>query len=403
MLINMKNSDQPLYLSAREAAGELGVSTATLYAYVSRGLVRSEPVADTRARRYRADDVRALKVRRPGPAGGRAGEADAAVLDSAVSTITDAGPIYRGVPALALAEEGSLEQAATLLWGIDATDPFSSDNLPVVDEAMRIVRQAARMAGPLSRAIAVLALAGEADPRAFNRAPFGRARTGARVMRLVAASILDVEPSARPLHEQVAQALAPGDPRARDLLRRSLVLLADHELNASSFTVRCAVSTGIHLYDATIAGLAALKGPKHGGAGPLASLMVSELAAGDLGTGIRHRVSLGTPVPGFGHTIYRDGDPRADALLRALARAGADRRLAVEAPALLTEATGLYPNIDFALAVMVRTLKLPAGSETVLFAIARTAGWIAHAIEQLETETLIRPRARYVGRAPGRG
>jgi citrate synthase len=399
----MKNPDRPLYLSAREAAGELGVSPATLYAYVSRGLIRSEPVADTRARRYRADDVRALKLRRPGPAGTRAGEADAAVLDSAVSTITETGPVYRGVPALALAEQGSLEQAATLLWGVDAADPFAPDNMPVITEPMRIVRHAAGAAGPLSRAIAVLALAGEADPRAFNRPLLGRARTGARVMRLVASSILGVEPSARPLHEQAAQALAPGDPRARDLLRRALVLLADHELNASSFTVRCAVSTGLNLYDATIAGLAALKGPRHGGAGPLASVMVADLAEGDLATRIRDRVSLGEPVPGFGHAIYREGDPRADALLAALARAGADRRLAVEAPALIAEATGLHPNVDFALAVMARMLALPAGSETALFAVARTAGWIAHAIEQLEAETLIRPRARYVGPAPGRG
>ena len=399
----MKKIDEPLYLSARQAAGELGVSPATLYAYVSRGLVRSEPVADTRARRYRADDVRALKRRRPGPGGPRAGETDAAVLDSAVSTITEAGPIYRGVPAVALAEEGSLEQAATLLWGVAAADPFEPGNLPVMSEPMRLVREAARTSGPMARTIAVLALAGEADPRAFNRTPLGRARTGARVMRLVASSILDVDPSARPLHDEVAQAWVPGDPRAPALLRRALVLLADHELNASSFTVRCAVSTGIHLYDATIAGLAALKGPKHGGAGPLASLMVADLAQGDLAARIRDRVALGEPVPGFGHTIYRDGDPRADALLSALARAGADRRLAVEAPALITEATGLHPNIDFALAVLVRTLVLPAGSETALFAIARTAGWIAHAMEQLEAGTLIRPRARYVGPAPGRG
>ncbi|MBS4017551.1 MAG: citrate synthase, partial [Dechloromonas sp.] len=112
---------------------------------------------------------------------------------------------------------------------------------------------------------------------------------------------------------------------------------------------------------------------------------------------------LGSPVPGFGHSVYRDGDPRADALLSALLRAGADRRLAVDAPALITEATGLRPNIDFSLAVLMRMLGLPIGHETALFAIARTAGWIAHAMEQLATEALIRPRARYVGPTPPRG
>lgn len=399
----MEKIDQALYLSAREAAGELGISPATLYAYVSRGMIRSEPSADTRTRRYRAEDVRALKGRRAPFGAPRSSDADAPVLDTAVSTITEAGPIYRGVPAVALADEGSLEQAATLLWGFDAADPFGPANLPVVGDALRAIGAAAGAAGPLSRAIAVLALAGETDPRAFNRSPGGRAQTGARVMRLVAAAILDIDPSARPLHEQVADKWAPGDAKARVLLRRALVLLADHELNASSFTVRCAASTGLNLYDAVIAGLAALKGPRHGGAGPLAAQMVADLAEGDMAGKIRERVALGNPVPGFGHAVYRDGDPRADALLSALAGAGADRRLAIEAPDLITEATGLHPNIDFALAVLVRTLALPAGSETALFAIARTAGWIAHAIEQLETETLIRPRARYVGPAPSRG
>lgn len=402
-MINMKNSEQPLYLSAREAAGELGVSPATLYAYVSRGMIRSEPVAETRARRYRAEDIRALKGRRLPFGASRQGETDAPILETSVSTIGGAGPIYRGVSAVALAEEGSLEQAATLLWGIDAADPFDPANMPVTGDAMRAIGEAASAAGPLSRAIAVLALAGESDPRAFNRAPLGRARTGARVMRLVASAVLGTAPSARPLHEQVADAWAPGDAKARGLLRRALVLLADHELNASSFTVRCAASTGLNLYDATIAGLAALKGPRHGGAGPLAALMVADLAEGDMAARIRDRVALGDPVPGFGHSIYRDGDPRADALLAALAKAGADRRLVVEAPAMITDATGLHPNIDFALAVLMRMLGPPIGHETAIFAIARTAGWIAHAIEQLSTGTLIRPRARYVGPAPMRG
>src|SRR6516225_4661322 len=98
----MKESDV-LYLSAREAAAELAVSPATLYAYVSRGLVRSEPVGDSRARRYRADDVRALKNRRAPPGEGRGSkpfDADMPVMDSAVSTITDDGPLYRGVDAI---------------------------------------------------------------------------------------------------------------------------------------------------------------------------------------------------------------------------------------------------------------------------------------------------------------
>ncbi len=147
-MINMKNPDEPLYLSAREAAGELAVSPATLYAYVSRGLVRSEPVPDLRARRYRADDVRALRNRRTPSVAAREAGPDTPVLDTSISTITEIGPIYRGAPAVALAAEGTLEQAATLLWGIDDIDPFEADNLPVLSGAMRIIAGAVEKPSP---------------------------------------------------------------------------------------------------------------------------------------------------------------------------------------------------------------------------------------------------------------
>src|SRR6267142_888498 len=195
-----------LYLSAREASAELAISQATLYAYVSRGLIRSEPSADSRSHRYRAEDVRTLKERRtpaPEPRGMRSFDADLPVMDSAVATITEDGPI--------------------------------------------------------DRAIAVLALAASADPRAFTRAPEGRAMLGGRIMRLVVATMLNAKSSAKPLHLQIARVWAPEHKHAADLIRRALVLLADHELNASTFTVRCAASTGLNLYDSIIAGLVALK------------------------------------------------------------------------------------------------------------------------------------------------
>ena len=162
------------------------------------------------------------------------------------------------------------------------------------------------------------------------------------------------------------------------------MLLADHELNASTFTVRCAASTGLNLYDAMIAGLVALKGPKHGGAGVLAAQLLKTLAKGDVAPVIRERVALGERFAGFGHGVYKLGDPRAQALLEALARSGADRKLTHEIPERIAEATGEFVNIDYALAVLVHTLGLPPGHELVLFSMARTVGWIAHASEQLQ-------------------
>src|SRR5262247_2113564 len=192
----MKKSEA-LYLSAREASAELSISPATLYAYVSRGLIRSEPSPDSRSHRYRAEDVRDLKERRvpaPEPRGLRSFDADLPVLDSAIGTITEAGAIYRGVNCVDLAEKDTLEHTATLLWDVTSVDPFAPDNCPSVSDAMRTIAEAAHRAAPIDRAIAVLALAASADPRAFTRAPDGRAMVGGRIVRLLVATMLNRGP-----------------------------------------------------------------------------------------------------------------------------------------------------------------------------------------------------------------
>jgi citrate synthase len=396
-----------LYLSARQAAAELAISPATLYAYVSRGLVRSEPSPDSRSHRYRAEDVRGLKERRvPSavePRGFRSFDPDLPVMDSAIATITEEGAIYRGVNCVDLSEKDTLEHTATLLWDVTGVDPFAADNCPHVSDEMRAIAAAARRAAPIDRAIAVLALATSVDPGAFTRAPEGRAMVGGRILRLLVATMLNAEPSSELLHQQIAKAWAPDNQHAPGLIRRTLVLLADHELNASTFTVRCAASTGLSLYDSIIAGLAALKGPMHGGAGVLASRLVKTLIDQDAEPMIRERVALGERFAGFGHGVYKRGDPRAMSLLNALTRAGAARKFTREVPERIAEATGEFVNIDYALAVLAHSLHLAPGSELTLFAMARAVGWIAHASEQLQYGRLIRPRARYVGPAPGRG
>jgi citrate synthase len=401
----MKKSEA-LYLSAREASAELAISPATLYAYVSRGLIRSEPSPDSRSHRYRAEDIRGLKERRvPSvePRGFKSFDPDLPVMDSAIATITEEGAIYRGVNCVDLAEKDTLEHCATLLWDVTGVDPFAPDNCPHVSDEMRAIAEAARRAAPIDRAIAVLALATSADPGAFTRAPEGRAMVGARILRLLVATMLNTAPSAEPLHLQIARVWACDNKHAPDLIRRALVLLADHELNASTFTVRCAASTGLSLYDAIIAGLVALKGPKHGGAGVLASRLVKMLIDHDPEPVIRERVALGERFAGFGHGVYKRGDPRAISLLNALTRAGAARKFTREVPERIAEATGEFVNIDYALAVLAHSLRLAPGSELTLFAMARAVGWVAHASEQLQHGKLIRPRARYVGPAPGRG
>src|SRR6185437_3738859 len=165
------------------------------------------------------------RVPSPEPRGLRSFDADLPVMDTEISTITEEGAIYRGVNCIDLAENDTLEHTATLLWDVSDVDPFAPDNQPAMSDEMRAIAEAARRAAPIDRAIAVLALAASADPGAFTRAPEGRAMVGARILRLLVATMLNAEPSSAPLHEQIAMAWASDNKHAAALVRRALVLL----------------------------------------------------------------------------------------------------------------------------------------------------------------------------------
>lgn len=399
-------ADTGLYLSAREAAVELGVSLATLYAYVSRGLVRSEPVPGARARRYRADDVRTLRERRAPLADGEKPAREAGtlswsrpVLASGISLIADGQLYYRGVGACELARHASLETVAGLLWQTSDYNPFALDNLPSLDAPLDHIVAATRQSHVIDRSMAVLALAGQADDGSFNRTDRGLAMTAARIVRLMAAMIGGGEVSARAVHEQLARTWKL-DRDAMELVRIALVLLADHELNASTFTLRCAVSTGGNLYDGMVAALAALKGPLHGGATTRAVLQLEKLARGDLLANVREQAEAGERFAGFGHPIHQRGDPRATTLLEATEARLGETFLTREVPDYVAKVVGVRPTIDYALAVLTHLLKLPRLAGIGLFAVGRSVGWAAHAREQMRERVLIRPRALYTGPAP---
>jgi citrate synthase len=187
-------------------------------------------------------------------------------------------------------------------------------------------------------------------------------------------------------------------------LRSVLILCADHELNVSSFTARCVASAGSNPYAVVIAGLSALEGPKHGGAGARVEAMLHSLRTErDLRSAVAARFRRGERVDGFGHPLYRAGDPRAAVLMALLQKhyaRSAELRYIINVERTVSALTREKPNVDFALAAVSRVLRLPPGSPLTMFAIGRTIGWIGHAIEQYATEQLIRPRAKYVGVAP---
>jgi citrate synthase len=375
------------WLDGAAAAARLNVKPQTLYAYVSRGRIEARPdPSDPRKSLYRAEDVdrlveRKTTGRRPADVAREAIAWGEPVLASAITEVSGGRLFYRGVDAAAFAEAATLEAAALKLWACDDPAIFQAGPRPRV-----------RMRGPAqARAFAALAARAGTDPPALGLAAPALWRDGASLVRDLAAALGDGE-SEGPLHLLLANAWGLA-PQGAELIRRALVLLADHELNASTFAARVAASTGASLAASVMAGFAALTGPRHGGAGARVIAFIEE--SGRLGPEAAVRASLarGEPPPGFGQRPYPLGDPRAAALFAAFEPDGQIRALREAAETL----TGEKANIDFALAALTRALDLPEDAPLALFALGRSVGWVAHAIEQLQTGTLIRPRARYVG------
>ncbi|HEY1751050.1 MAG TPA: citrate synthase family protein [Caulobacteraceae bacterium] len=379
------------WLSADEAMARLRVRPQTLYAYVSRGRVRAEPdPVEPRRSRYRASDVAALAERKA--RGRKAGDVARAaiawgepVLASAITTVRDGRLWYRGEDAVRLAETATLEAAARLLRGGVGLPPGEPLDAPAGATAE-------------ARAFAAFAARAATDPPAQARSAEDLAGEAARLLDLMATAVagregaVPREEDEGPIHERLARAWrAPRD--GWDAIRRALVLLADHELNASTFAARVAASTGASLAAAVLAGLAVLSGPRHGGMAARVEAFAAAAARGNW----RRALKAGEPPPGFGHPLYPDGDPRAVALLAAIDVPPPLMALRAEIEA----GSGQRANLDFALTALRQSLGLPPEAPFALFAVGRTAGWLAHAIEQVETGQLIRPRARYVGIEPG--
>ncbi len=374
------------WMTAEDAMAALGVRAQTLYAYVSRGRITAQTdAADPRRSRYSAADVAALadRKRRGRKASDVAQNAIAwgePVLASAITTVARGCLYYRGRDAVGLSQSESFESVARLL-----RDQSAPDLVPVTDAAIAKGKTAG------ARLFATLAGRVGTDLPVAGRSP--------RSLAVDAASLLDAvvtaaagQDSRDPAHERLA--LAWGcDADGADLIRRALVLLADHELNASTFAARVAASTGASLAASALAGLATLSGPLHGGMASRVAVFMAEVKRSGAQAATADRLMRGEPLPGFGHPLYPEGDPRAQALLE---RFETPKRWAAAAQAAEAAGSG-RPNIDFALTALAKHLNLPDDAPFTLFATARCAGWVAHAIEQSQTGRLIRPRARYVG------
>jgi citrate synthase len=399
------------YFSAGRAAEELGVSVATLYAYVSRGMIRSEAVEGRRRnRRYRAEDVRRLKERkerRRDPEGVVEGALHwgTPVMESGITLIDDGRLYYRGREVVDLAGRKSIEEVAALIWTGDeamASDLFLREEGLLSERTSTLLGSVSGIP-PIDTFQVLLPLAAAEDPAAYDLRPAAVPHTGARILSLLTEAVSG-EVATTGLAETLGRGWGVRGIGAAALLDAALVFCADHELPVSTFAARCVASSGASPYAVVVSGLAALGGIKHGGEIELVEAFLREVeTVGDARAVISGRLRRGERIPGFGHSLYPEGDPRGVGLLPLVAETYPESP-AVELSRAVAEEVlrlmGGHPTVDFALATLARALELPTGGAVALFGLGRTVGWIGHAIEQYESDSLIRPRARYVGEQP---
>lgn len=403
-------SDDETLLSATEATELLGVKPATLYTYVSRGLLRAIPVPGSRKKRYPRADLERLKARQlarsgHGPVAASALRWGEPVIESAITVIdSERGPLYRGIPATELATSGrTFESVAEHLWtGEPVPDDrawapahYGDATLPL--ERADLERLCPPRTPPVARlTLAVPALA-LADPGRFGAPPEAELRRARKLLRWLVDLLRPSapQPPGAYLRDHLAVAFRLPVSAARDL-ERALILCADHELNASAFAARVAAAAGADLYASIGAALATFSGARHGGACDRVDALLDEAELkGDPVALVHDRLRRGEQIPGFGQPLYPQGDPRTPPLLAAALRVDAARARPALTLVAAMEAMGHpAPALDYGLVTLTRALGLPSGSASALFAVGRAAGWVAHILEQRTQPGLLRPRAR---------
>ena len=401
-------------LSTVEAAARLGVKPATLYAYVSRGLLGRERSSDGRTSTF--DPAEIDRLARPGRARrGRRPTTDL-VVPSALTAIAQGQPWYRGLAVTDLAATRTFEEVAEWLWTGQFPVPLAAAPWRAGEAALDAGRRAQAAlpstALPLERIRVIAAALAAGDELRLELRP--AAVTAAA--RSLIAGLVDCLPPGRTSGVSAGAGSIAGrlwgglstldpEPGLVGVLDAALVLLADHELAASTVAARVAASVRADPYAVVSAGLATVSGTLHGGASLGIEALLDEIDRPErAATVVGARLRRGERLRGFGHRLYPDGDPRAGFLLARLraTAAGSPRMAVVDALLEATIRRGLpEPNVDLALAALAHVAGMTRGAGEAIFAIARTAGWIAHALEEYDRNTPIRPRAVYTGPAPG--
>jgi citrate synthase len=317
------------------------------------------------------------------------------VLESGITLIRNGRLFFRGVDAVSLARDATVEQVAALLWRLPVENGFGTRSSEMsFRPSTRSPDAGAPDAGALLRRF--VAATTDESTAIWQSSPSQLAEGCGTLTRAMLECVTNVRSGTDAMHQSLARAWRL-DPDGADLVRAALVLCADHELAASNFTARCIASTKASLCAAVVGALAAQSGPSHVGVTTRVEAMWRDLGQGDTISAMQNHLGADGKLPGFGHRLYSNGDPRAIYLLEGISlRLPEVRRLVAAAEKL----TGHLPTLDFALVALQRGLNLPDGAAFCLFSIGRTVGWIAHALEQRESQGLIRPRAVYTGPEP---
>ncbi|MFE5585900.1 citrate synthase [Kitasatospora sp. NPDC056531] len=412
-------------LTTQQVAEQLGVKVETVYAYASRGQLSSERAPGGKGSTFDAREVAELAARgrrtpmRPNAAGEPpAGEPWASrpvTVRTGLTLIENGRLYYRGQDAVELAARHGFEAAIGWLWGLGSDAPVTLRVPPATAEALARASAALPDGIRLPDRLRISAtVAAALDPLRFDLREQTVQAAGAALIAGMVEALPRTAPDPGPDASLAARlwsrlASAAPAPEALACLDRALVLLMDHELAVSAVAARVAASARAHPYAVVSAGLGATDGPLHGAASPLAHRLLGEVLVGGAVPVVSDYLRTGRPIPGLGHRLYPEGDPRAVALLDAVGRLDGGAAVVaavaeVEAAAGPAGRPALRANIDLALAAMALAAGMPAEAGEVVFAVARTPGWLAHAVEEYREEPLrMRARGSYTGPRPSEG
>jgi citrate synthase len=346
---------------------------------------------------------------------------------SSISSIIDGVLTYRGIDIDDLAEHASFEEVAYLLWygklpneaELKQLQQQLSASAPIPDEVVRAIKlypAGTNSMAALRTAVSSLALY---DAEANEMSPEANLRKAIKLqaqLPTVVAAFARIREGKEPIAPKSGVSVAYNflymltgeEPEqvAVKALDQALVLHADHELNASTFAARVTVATLSDIYSGVTSAIGALKGPLHGGANEAVMVMLEEIGSlANVETYINEKLNNKVKIMGFGHRVYKNGDPRAKHLQKMSQELGKLTgntelyEMSIKIEEIVTGKKGLKPNVDFYSASVYTTLGIPRDLFTPIFAISRLSGWTAHILEQYENNRLIRPRAEYTGPA----